>query len=161
MAGDLLSHKTGQRIGAEAVKALGASQSEGGSNGGNGEPPDGRGRELHDRVRALEVEQSHSASKADVEGLKSWLSEKLEGQQRWFTERIEAQQKWSSERLNQFGKRLDRLHWWMIGLLASILLAILVAGFRLAPEILRAIQSTGQRTPEPNSIESVARFLGA
>ena len=80
------------------------------------EPPDG-GNDLEKRVTTLEVEQRHLASKADIEGLKSWLSDKLEAQQRWFTE------------------RLDGAQWRMLGFLVTAI-GLLLAGFTLILRVL-------------------------
>lgn len=108
--GRLLSHATGKPIDRQSL---------GGGNG-NGEPPGDDG-DLRDRVNKLEVEQRHLASKADIEGLKSWLAERLDSQQRWFTDRLDGS-----------AKRLDGVQWRLLGFFLAGLGVLLTAfGFLL------------------------------
>ena len=78
---------------------------------------------MEKRVTTLEVEQRHLASKADIEGLKSWLSEKLEANQHWFTERLESQQRW-------FTEKLLAMPWRLVGfILSGMALLLTIFGF--------------------------------
>lgn len=88
-----------------------------------GEPPDDGKGDLDRRVTRLEVEQGHLASKADIEGLKSWLSDKLEANQHWFTDRLERQQRW-------FTEKLLAMHWRLVGfILSGVALLLTIFGF--------------------------------
>ncbi len=88
-----------------------------------GEPPDNDKGDLDRRVTRLEVEQRHLASKADIEGLKSWLSDKLEANQHWFTDRLESQQRW-------FTEKLLAMPWRLAGfILSGMALLLTIFGF--------------------------------
>lgn len=88
-----------------------------------GEPPDSDKGDLDRRVTRLEVEQRHLASKADIEGLKSWLADKLEANQHWFTDRLESQQRW-------FTEKLLAMPWRLVGfILSGMALLLTIFGF--------------------------------